>query len=121
MASGIKITRPAWTQDGIEQQMTTIPRSALTAQAPSADSMREAMIKEIKESKRRPVPAVLNADEAVVNADTVQDLGGPQGVQQALNQNLPPDRQLAGMPTTAGGTLGLNDNNKNVVQMCVSA
>jgi hypothetical protein len=95
--SVISIKKPAWVQ-----QMTVLPRSALMPnRAKTNNPILEAARLEQAQSGRQPVPAVLNSGEGVVPAQVMDQLG-PQGVQQALNQNLPQQQKLQGTPQTVG-------------------
>jgi hypothetical protein len=113
MAGVLSIKKPDWVTHP-EQQMTVLPRSAfMPARTKTNNPVLEAFRREKAQSGRTPVPAVLNADEGVVPAQVMDHLG-PQGVQQALNQHLPPQQKLQGQASTvgqsvqnqAGGTVG---------------
>jgi hypothetical protein len=79
----ISITTPDWlqqmqmNQNGIPQQMTVIPRQQFMKQNQGP-------------GPTDTIPAKLTPGEMVVPRTAVQAAGGPQGVQQALNQKTAP-------------------------------
>jgi hypothetical protein len=85
------VTIPEWTQIGknkVRQQVTIIPRSTYMNQGPGPTDV---------------VPAMLTPGEMVMPREAVAAAGGPQGVQQAINQRIAPRGiTLGGNPKLVG-------------------
>lgn len=82
---------PEWVQFGkkqVKQQMTVIPRSTMVNQGPGPTDT---------------VPAMLTPGEQVIPREMVQAAGGPQGVQQAINERTAPRGiSMGGQPKAVG-------------------
>ena len=87
----IDVRIPEWVQIGkkqVKQQVTIIPRSSYINAGPGPTDT---------------VPAALTPGEQVVPREAVQAAGGPQGVQQAINEKIAPRGiMLGGQPKAVG-------------------